>query len=114
MTSPLSQLRALAAGRLSLQEAFWTFGVFWGVLLNAAASILSLIVLVIAKHVPPETTVGGLAPLLALLLHLAPLPYNTLAVVGIWRSSAPPKHAPTTALVVRAAALVLFVLFLLI
>ena len=70
-------LRALWAGAMPLPEAFWWYGIAYGFLVNAGATLAAL----------------GLATLdapgwLLLAVYLSPLPYNLLVLVGVWRSAA--------------------------
>ncbi|MBK8176336.1 MAG: hypothetical protein IPK66_14040 [Rhodospirillales bacterium] len=95
MTSRLSDLWF---GRLPLAEAFWNYAIFWGVLINLAATIGALALLVTAG----DDGAGKLA-WLASLLHVLPLPYSVLVTVGIWRSSGHPEVTPGVRLAARLA-----------
>ncbi len=101
-------MRDLWAGRLPLAEAFWTYNVFWGLLLNIGATIVAFAVLVGCKDANQN-----LAAALSLVLHLLPTPYNVVVLVGVWRSAGnagPPSLVRDGA---RAAALFLFAAFFL-
>ncbi len=92
----------LWSGRLPLSEAFWTYAIFWGCLINLAATIGSLGLLVVGSG---NDAPAWAAPL-ALALHLLPIPYNVLALVGVWRSAARPDVAPAQRLLARCAVLI--------
>jgi len=82
----MTKLRALWSGDLALNEAFWTWTVTVGLLVNIATSILFL-VLILQEQ-----------PLAALLVGYGlSVAYNTVAIVGVFRSAArydgPPLHA---------------------
>ena len=73
---PLRKLRSLWRGELPLAEAFWTWAVTIGLGVNMAAVILLL------------TLVTLDAPDMSLLACTAlSLPYNIVAVVGVWRAA---------------------------
>jgi hypothetical protein len=72
----MTRLRALWSGDLPLREAFWTYAVAGGVVVNGLTTLL-LFVLLAADR-----------PIAALLLGYGlPLPYNVTALVGVWRSA---------------------------
>jgi hypothetical protein len=77
MTGPLRALGDLWSGRLGLAEAFWTWAVLIGLTVNMVFTGATLAV--VATDGPA---------LLALALHLAPVPYNLAIAVGVWRSAA--------------------------
>lgn len=73
----MGRLRALWRGELPLGEAFWTWAVLGGLLVNVPTSIAFL------------ALVAADLPLLALIVGKGlSLPYNLLATVGVWRSAA--------------------------
>ena len=73
----MSRLRALWSGELSLGEAFWTYAVTVGLAVNLTTSLLFLILLSWDR------------PIAALFVGYAlSVPYNVLALVGVWRSAA--------------------------
>jgi hypothetical protein len=82
----VEKLAALWSGDLALDEAFWTWAVTVGVLINGATSILFLVL--IFQDRPLAAVVAGYA---------VSVPYNVVATVGVWRSAAryagPPLHA---------------------
>jgi hypothetical protein len=115
----IGTLRSLWAGRLPLKDAFWTYAVFWGLLINVAAGVAALALIVAGKAAAPAMAPGAVAgasmlPLLALALHLAPVPYNIIALVGVWRSAGRPDSPPSAALAARSATLALFAVLLLV
>lgn len=102
-----------------MTEAFWTYAVFWGLLINVAAGIAALALIVADKAAAPAAASGAVAgasvlPLLALVLHLAPVPYNIVALVGVWRSAGRADSPPSAALAARSATLALFAVLLVI
>lgn len=73
----MRKLRALWAGELPLSEAFWTYAVAIGLTVNVVSSLLFLALITADR------------PLAALLVgYVCSVPYNVLAVVGVWRSAA--------------------------
>lgn len=80
----------LWAGRIPLADAFWTYAVFWGFLINVSTS-LGTLALVVAE-------VPGW---LAVVAHLLPLPWNLLVLVAVWRSATDPAVPRPLALAVR-------------
>jgi hypothetical protein len=87
-------LADLWAGRLPLPVAFWTHLVVFCFLANGAATVGSLAVIA-----------AGLPALVALAVHLLPLPYTVACAVGVWRSAAQFEGSPALAEAARAAAL---------
>ena len=82
----MRKLRSLWLGELPLGEDFWTWAISVGLLVNLTTSMLFLTMITIDR------------PWAALLVGYAPsVPYNALAVVGVWRSAAryqgPAGHA---------------------
>jgi hypothetical protein len=82
----MTKLLALWSGDLALNEAFWTWAVTVGLLVNIATSILFL-ALILQDQALAAVLIGyGLS-----------VPYNILALVGVWRSAArydgPSLHA---------------------
>lgn len=79
----MRKLRSLLLGDLTLNEAFWTWAITVGLLVNLATSALFL------------ALVSADRPWAALAVGYGPsVPYNVLAVVGVWRSAARhPGHA---------------------
>ncbi len=65
----------LWSGRTPLPRAFWEYAICYGTLLNLVTTFASLAMLA-----------AGAAGLIVLAIHFLPLPYNLLAVIGVWRS----------------------------
>jgi hypothetical protein len=97
----MARLSELWTGRLPLSVAFWTYAVFWGFLLNLAATLGSLAVLAASSGGAPETSMA----LLSAALHVAPLPYNLAVLVGVWRSAGRPEVSPQLRLLARTVIL---------
>ncbi len=72
----MKKLRSLWLGKLPLSEAFWTWAISVGLLVNVTTSALFLAMITVDR------------PWAALLFGYAlSVPYNFLAVVGVWRSA---------------------------
>jgi len=72
----MKKLRSLWFGELPLGEAFWTWAICVGLVVNLTTSALFL------------AMIAADLPWLALLFGYAlSVPYNVLAVVGVWRSA---------------------------
>lgn len=94
-------LKQLWLGQLSLREAFWRWLITYDLILNLAATIVAL-TLVLAE-----------APIiLAAVVHFLPLPYSLFAATGAWRSADRYKGNPFHATAAKAA-IVIWVVFLL-
>lgn len=98
----MAKLSSLWSGHLALDDAFWTWAVTLGLLVNITTSILFLVLIL------------GDRPMAALFAGYGlSVPYNIVATVGVWRSAArytgPPFHAELAriATVVLMAALTL-------
>jgi len=77
MLAAMSKLRALWSGDLPLGEAFWTYAVWIGITVNLLTSLAFL------------ALVAWDRPFAALFVGYAlSVPYNVVAVVGVWRSAA--------------------------
>jgi len=73
----MRKLRSLWRGELPLGEAFWTWAMGVGLLVNLSSSLLFLVLMTADR------------PWMALVVgYVLVVPYNVLAVVGVWRSSA--------------------------
>lgn len=68
--------------------AFWTYGIFYGTVLNVVTTVATLVLLI-----------QGAPTALALAVHFLPLPYNVLAVVGVLRNPQSSRMARTMILV---------------
>ncbi|SDY71127.1 hypothetical protein [Citreimonas salinaria] len=98
----MEKLSSLWSGDLALNDAFWTWAVTVGLLINFGTSILFLVL--ILQDRPLAAVIAGYA---------FSIPYNIVATVGVWRSAAryagPPVHADLAriATVILMAALTL-------
>jgi hypothetical protein len=73
----MAKLRSLWSGELPLNEAFWTWAISIGLLVNLTTSVLFFALITIDR------------PWAALFVGYAlSVPYNVLAGVGVWRSAA--------------------------
>jgi hypothetical protein len=73
----MTKLRALWAGELPLGEAFWTFAIGVGLLVSLATGALALVLITLDR--PWSALFVG---------HVLSVPYNIVALVGVWRSAA--------------------------
>jgi hypothetical protein len=73
-------IREFARGDLPLGRAFWVWGILGGAAVNLFAT-LAAVALVTAE----------LPPWLAALAFAAPIPWNLLLLVGVWRSAQRPE-----------------------
>ena len=96
----MRKLRSLWLGELPLDEAFWTWAITVGLLVNLSTSALCL------------ALISADRPWAALAVGYGPsVPYNALAVVGVWRSAARyPGHAGHADLARVASAAVMLLL----
>ena len=73
----MTKLRSLWLGELPLGEAFWTWAIGIGLVVNLTTSALFLALITVDR------------PWAALFVgYVLSVPYNVLAVVGVWRSAA--------------------------
>lgn len=98
----MRKLRSLWLGELPLDEAFWTWAITIGLLVNLTTSALFLVLITADR------------PWAALLVGYAPsVPYNAVALVGVWRSAArypgPAVHADLARIATAVAMLLLSV-----
>ena len=95
----MTRLRALWSGDLPLDEAFWTYAVGVGLAVNVITSLLFLVL------------ISWDRPFAALFVGYAlSVPYNVIALVGVWRSAARYEGARTHADLARIVSLVGLVL----
>ena len=98
----MRKLRSLWLGELPLGEAFWTWGLLYGLFVNLITS--GVFLALITADRPWAALLAGYAP---------SVPYNVLAVVGVWRSAAryegPASHAELARLAILAVMLLLTV-----
>jgi hypothetical protein len=86
----LRRIADLWGGRLPLADAFWTYAIFWGFLINMATTLTSL-----------GLVVAEVPGWVAALVHFAPLPWNLLVLVGVWRSAGRPEVSERLRLIAR-------------
>jgi hypothetical protein len=72
-------IREFACGGLPLGQAFWVWGILGGALVNLFATLATVALVAVE-----------LSPWLAALVFAAPVPWNILLVVGVWRSAQRP------------------------
>jgi hypothetical protein len=72
----MKRLRTLWRGDLPLADAFWTWTVTIGLFVNVSTTILFLMLLTLDR--PWMALIAGYA---------VSVPYNIVAVVGVWRSA---------------------------
>jgi hypothetical protein len=95
LTGAVGSLRQLWRGELPLSEAFWTWAVVGGIAVNLTTTVLFVILL------------SADQPLAALLAgHAISIPYNIVAVVGVWQSAARYKGNQGLASLARMVAVV--------
>jgi hypothetical protein len=82
-------------GELPLNEAFWTWAVTVGLVVNLSTSLGFL--LLIAQDRPVAALLVG---------YLVSVPYNILAAVGVWRAAARYRGPPGLAQAARIAVVV--------
>ncbi|HEX6142177.1 MAG TPA: hypothetical protein VFZ01_05645 [Geminicoccaceae bacterium] len=91
----ITTLRRLWAGEVPLDEAFWTWAVGGGLLVNLTTSFLFL-ALIVADQTLAAAFVGyGLS-----------VPYNVLVTVGVWRAGARYEGSRMRADVIRMVTLI--------
>jgi hypothetical protein len=86
-------LLRLWRGDYPLGEAFWTWAVLVGLLVNISTSI-GFLWLVMAGQTAAAFVIG----------YLCSIPYNIVAAVGVWRSAGRPDADPRWAGPARLAA----------
>jgi hypothetical protein len=88
-----ASLKQLWLGQLPLREAFWRYTIAYDLILNLAATLAAL------------TLILRDAPIvLAVIIHFLPLPYSLFAATGTWRSAdryeGNPFHATAAKIVI--------------
>jgi hypothetical protein len=95
----MRKLRALWSGELPLGEAFWTFAIGIGLLVNLSTSALFLALISIDR------------PWAALFVgYVLSVPYNIVALVGVWRAASRYEGPALHADLARIVTLVVMVL----
>jgi len=92
----MGKLNDLWRGDLQLGDAFWNWAVLGALLINVSTTILFLI-LISADHPWPALIVG----------YAFSIPYNLVALVGVWRSAARHKGLALHAELARWSSLIL-------
>ncbi len=95
----MNGIRRLWRGELPLTEAFWTWAVSIGLLINVGALLISLILVTEDRAVAALVVGYGI-----------PVPYNFVATVGVWRSAThhPDRSRAVTARIVTVIMMVAF------
>lgn len=95
----MNALARLWRGEVPLDEAFWTWAVLGGIAVNVVTSFLFLMLVSMDR------------PIMALIVGYGlSVPYNVIALVGVWRAEVPDESARTRADVMRIVTLVGMVL----
>ena len=76
MGAMTDNLRSLWRGRLPLEVAFWHYAIYYGLIVN-----------VIATTVAIGLVLADVSIVLALVVHLLPVPYAAMTAFGVWRSA---------------------------
>ncbi len=92
----MMKLVALWRGELPLKDAFWTWTVNIGLIVNISTTILFLVLI---THDQPWASL--------LVGYALSVPYNVTAVVGVWRSAARYRGPSVHADLARGASVVL-------
>lgn len=92
----MRSLALLWRGDLPLGEAFWTWAVCGGIAVNALAKLVFLVLLSQDRVVPAMLVNYGLT-----------LPFNIVAMVGVWRSAARHHGSSVQADLTRGSAIAL-------
>ena len=88
-------------GDLPLSQAFWRFGVLFGIAINLALSALALLAHVVFGSI-----------VLTGIIHFAAVPYNALVFAGVWRSADRHTGPSWEAGLAKAAIVAIFVALL--
>jgi hypothetical protein len=90
-----ASLKQLWLGQLPLREAFWRYAITYDLILNLAATLAAL------------TLILRDAPItLAVIIHFLPLPYSLFAATGTWRSADRYDGNPSFANAAKAAIII--------
>jgi hypothetical protein len=88
-------LKRLWLGQMPLQEAFWRYLITYDLILNLVATTASV-----------TAILAGAPIVLALVLHLFPVPYSLFAATGAWRSADRFDGNPSLANVAKIAIII--------
>lgn len=69
-------LKSLWRGELPLEVAYWRYAIFYGLVLNILATVAALFLVVLDVPI-----------IVAVIVHLLPLPYMIVVMAGVWRSA---------------------------
>ena len=95
----MRKLRSLWSGELPLDQAFWTWAVGVGLAINLTTSVLFLSLITVDR------------PWAALFFGYAlSVPYNVVAVAGVWRSAARYEGSAVHAELARVASITVMLL----
>ncbi len=98
----MRKIRSIWLGELSLHEAFWTWAITIGLVVNLTSSILFLALISVDRPWAALSIGYGLS-----------VPYNVLAMIGVWRSAShyqgPAAHADLARIVTISMMLLLTV-----
>lgn len=72
----MQRLKELWRGQLPLDLAFWRYAIIYGLALNVAATAAAFAVIVLDGPI-----------VIAVIVHLLPVPYSIVALCGVWRSA---------------------------
>jgi len=72
----LQRLKELWRGELPLEVAFWHYAIFYGLIFNIVATATALFLVVLDAPIA-----------LAVIVHLLPVPYSIIVMIGVWRSA---------------------------
>jgi hypothetical protein len=103
MRQMTSAIGDLWRGEMPLGQVFWSLTIVFGTLFNLLATGVGLMAMA-----------GGMPAPAAVALHLLPLPYNFLVLVGVWRSADSFPGHPFIAAFARVAAAAWFALMIVI
>jgi hypothetical protein len=95
----MGKLQALWQGRVPLGEAFWTWALGVGLVVNVATSLAFLGLVTLEMPVIALAVGYGVS-----------LPYNALALVGVWRAAARHEGEALHAELARGVTLALMVI----
>lgn len=94
----MEKLVSLWRGDLGLADAFWTWTVLGGLVVNVTTSILFLVLMKFDQPWPALLVGYGCS-----------VPYNVVAVVGVWRSAARGGTSALNADLARGASVLLMI-----
>ena len=87
---------SLWRGDVPLASAFWEYTIVYGLLVNAVATMGAMMLF------------SADEPLIGLIVHVLPTPYNFLMLVAVWRSAGKYRGRAEWATAAKVAAVILF------